>query len=110
IWTHPGKLERRAEALAHGVSPSRLAQNLELERQHAAEPRGVVGMVGEGVTGLRVEQDGEAVAVEHQPRQKRREHSVRERDLIYRPQMRSDQLVVPTPDRRIRERFGHLLA
>jgi hypothetical protein len=37
----------------------RLSQNVQPERQHAAEPNGVVGVIGAGIAGARVEQDAQ---------------------------------------------------
>ena len=49
---------------------ARLAQNVHPQRQHAALPDGVVGMIGVGVAGAGVEQNAQALTIEHQPRQK----------------------------------------
>src|SRR5215468_11873607 len=48
----------------------RLSQNVHPQRQRAAQPDGVVGMIGAGVAGAGVEQDAQTVTIEHQPRQK----------------------------------------
>ena len=54
-------------------------------------------MIGVGVAGAGVEQDAQALAIEHQPRQKRGQQRGRERKLIHRMRMRPDRRVVPSP-------------
>src|SRR5215510_11538837 len=48
----------------------RLSQNVHPQRQRAAQPDGVVDMIGVGVAGAGVEQDAQTITIEHQPRQK----------------------------------------
>jgi hypothetical protein len=48
----------------------RLSQHISPQRQHAAQPDGVIDVIGVGVAGAGVEQDAQAVTIEHQPRQK----------------------------------------
>src|SRR5712671_7982877 len=85
-------------------------EDVEPERQHGAEPDRMFGMVDIVVAGLRVQQDGQAVAVEHQPGQERAEERARKRDLVHRMRMRPDQRVVPAAERRRGERRRHPLA
>src|SRR5712672_2667409 len=80
------------------------------QRQHGAEPDRMVGMVDIVVAGLRVQQDGQAVAVEHEPGQERAQQRARKRDLIHRLRMRPDQRVVPAAERGLGECGRHPLA
>jgi len=67
-------------------------------------------MIGVGVAGAGVEQNAQALAIEHQPRQKRGQQRGRERKLIHRLRMRSDWRVMPSPERHIREGRCHAFA
>jgi hypothetical protein len=53
-----------------------------------------------------MEQHGEPVAVEHQPRHELGQHLRRKRDLIHRLRMRPDHFVVPASEPRVREFFA----
>jgi hypothetical protein len=74
------------------------AQTVEAERQHGAEPNSVICVVGIGIPRLRMQKHGQAVAVEHQPRQKRCQQFRGKCDLVHRFGMRPNQLIVPAPD------------
>src|SRR5262249_16445664 len=87
-----------------------LAQHLRPQRQRAAQPDGVLGMIGVGVAGAGVEQNAQALMIEHQPRQERGQQCGRESKLIHRLRMRSDRRVVPSPKRHIREGRRHMFA
>src|SRR5215213_889752 len=50
-----------------------------------------------------MQQDGEALAVEHQPRQKPGQHLAWKRDLVHRARMGADAFVMPAPELRIRK-------
>ena len=52
-------------------------------------------MIGVVVSGLGMEKDRQAIAVEHQPRKERPGEIGRKRDLIHRLGMRPDQFVMP---------------
>jgi hypothetical protein len=66
------------------------SQNIQPEREDGPEPDGVFGVIGVIVPGLRVQQDGEAVTVEHQPRDQRGQQFSRKGDLIHRLGVRPD--------------------
>src|SRR5262245_25879795 len=61
---------------------ARLAQNVRPQRQRLAQPDGVLDMIGVGVAGAGVEQNAQALTIEHQPRQKRAQQRGRESKLI----------------------------
>src|ERR1700761_6206460 len=67
-------------------------------------------MVGVIVAGLGVKQNGETVAVEHQPGHETRQHFGRKRDLIHRLWMRTDQFIVPAAELGLRKFSSNTLA
>ena len=81
----PARSLRRHHARHHrgGRGDRRRLRVVGLDHAFGAEPRrraryrdvSVRGMIGIGVAGPRMQQDGQAVAVEHQPRQQRRQQS-----------------------------------
>ena len=46
----------------------RLGEEAEIEFQHLPHPQRMVAVIGQGVAGIRVNDDGEAVPVEGEPR------------------------------------------
>jgi hypothetical protein len=68
--------------------------------------RGVIAIV---VAGLGVKQNGQAGAVEHQPRHESAEQAAGKGNLIHRSGMRPDQFVVPASELGARKFGGDAL-
>ena len=65
----PARYSRSPSAIA--AAAAGIAQDLQAQRQNLPEPDGMLGVIGVRVAGAGVEEDGQPVAVEHQPRQER---------------------------------------
>src|SRR5580658_1089354 len=94
-WIHPGSQIGTTKLIISGSTSSRrscsrpyrfggFSQHLDPQGQHGAEPARVRGVVGVVIAGLGMKEDGQPVAVEHQPRQERSSQIGRKGDLIHR--------------------------
>src|SRR5258706_5518037 len=75
-----------------------LLKRLQVDAEIGAEPERAFEMIALAVAGLGMHQDGEPLAVEHQPRHHPGELLGREERLVHRLQMRPDELVVPAAE------------
>jgi signal transduction histidine kinase len=81
------------------------------DRQHLSHPDGVVGVVGDVITGaVGMDQDREPVAVDGQERRKFVEQQVGEDDLVHRLGMRADRSDVTTADQGIGKNLSDFFA
>jgi hypothetical protein len=81
-----------------GITEKELAlawQHIELEPYRLAEPKGVDGVIAVGIAGFRVNEDAQALAIEHEKRHKAWKLPGRKGDLVHRDRMRTDRLVMP---------------
>src|SRR6185312_15061848 len=86
-----------------------LAQHVLHDRQHLAQPQRMDEVVVARAVGVGMHENGETLAVEHEPRHQRGKHRDVEGDLIHRPHMRPDRLVAPAAHLH-EEVVRHLLA
>src|SRR5262245_33613122 len=99
-WPSPGPRFCASErTLASGkTTPLPLLQRRQFQRLRRTEPDHVVGVVLERVAGLRVGEDREGAAVEHQPRHDLGELLDTDSELATAAGMRADRIVVHAPN------------
>ena len=87
---------------------SGFAQGRELELVLIAEPGRVVAVIGEVVSGQRMEEDIETAAVENEEGQDFTEQFIPEGDLIAPLRMGTDRKIAPPPHRNVESRLDRL--
>ena len=102
-------LNEEAAGFGRSVSDlSRFAQGRKLELVLVAEPGRVVAVIGEVVSGQRMEKDIEIAPVENEEGQDFTEQFILEGDLIAPLRMGADRKIAPSPHRDVESRLDRL--